>query len=103
VVVSVAPVAGADILSVRLVVAVGLVELAQLVSVGTEIGMLFLLEHEFESNHYSRVGGFPHRLLVAHASSLPSLYSSMLLRFGRLALGCLVLAPIHLSLTVPIR
>ena len=47
-VVSIAPVVGADILSVRLVGAVGLEGLVQLVSAGTEIGTLFLLGHGFE-------------------------------------------------------
>ena len=47
-VVSIAPFVGADILSVRLVDAVGLEGLVQLVSAGTEIGTLFLLGYGFE-------------------------------------------------------
>ena len=68
-VVPVALVDGADVLLVRLAVAVGLVGLARLALVGTEIGMLSLLEHVFVLNHCSRVGDYQCHLLVAHGSS----------------------------------
>ena len=60
---------GAGILSARLVVALGLVGLALPVLVGTEIGMLSLLEHGSVLNHCSRVDDLLCHLLVAHVSS----------------------------------
>ena len=102
-VVSIAPFVGADILSVRLVDAVGLEGLVQLVSAGTEIGTLFLLRHGFEWNHYPSIGGFLLRLLVAHAPSLLSLCSSMHVLFGTPVPSCLALALNHSSWTGPSR